>query len=277
MNYADLYFRNTDGLRLYARDYPGPHTAGDTIVCLPGLTRNSKDFADLADHLSRRYRVICPDLRGRGRSNRDPDPSRYRPDTYVADIWVLADLLKLSSFSIIGTSLGGLMAVLMAAQNAARISRIVLNDIGPDVDPRGIERIRGYVGKSLPVNSWKDAAAQTAATNGVAFPDYTDTDWQAMARNLYIQDGAVPVLDYDPAIAQGLASASAAPNLWPLFDALAHKPVLAIRGALSDLLSEATFAQMKQRLPKLRSLLVPNRGHAPTLTEPEALAAIDAF
>ena len=277
MNHADVYYRCDDGLHLYARDYAGPHEGAPAILCLPGLTRNSKDFAALAEHLRLRNRVICPDLRGRGRSERDPDPARYRPDVYIADMWTLADVLRLQSFSIIGTSLGGLIAMMMTAQTPARIDRIVINDIGPEIDPKGIARISGYVGKSAPVVTWKDAARQTAEINRVAFPDYGDADWMAMARNVYIQEGAAPVLDYDPMISRGLATGSAAPNLWPLFDALAPKPVLALRGALSDMLSAATFAQMKVRHTRLEAVVVPARGHAPALDEPEAITAIGRF
>ena len=277
MNHADVYYRCADGLRLYARDYAGPHEGAPAILCLPGLTRNSKDFVALAEHLRLRNRVICPDLRGRGRSGRDSDPARYRPDVYVADIWTLADVLRLPRFSIIGTSLGGLMAMMMAAQTPARIDRIVINDIGPEIDPKGIARISGHVGKSAPVATWKDAARQTAQINGIAFPDYGDADWMDMARNLYIQEGTAPVLDYDPMISRGLATGSAAPDLWPLFDALAPKPVLALRGALSDMLSAATFAQMKKRHTLLEGVVVTGRGHAPALNEPEAIAAIDRF
>jgi pimeloyl-ACP methyl ester carboxylesterase len=274
---ADVYYRSTDGLRLYARDYTGPRDDSPAILCLPGLTRNSKDFATLAEHLCRHYRVICPDLRGRGRSRRDPDPARYRPDIYVTDAWTLADLLRLPRFGIIGTSLGGLMAIMMTAQAPERIGRIVINDIGPEIDPRGIARISGYVGKSAPVVTWEEAARQTAKSNGIAFPDYGDADWMAMARKLYIQEGSALVLDYDPMIARGVATGSAAPNLWPLFDALACKPVLALRGALSDMLSAATLAQMAERHELLEPVVIPRRGHAPSLDEPEAIAAIDRF
>ena len=213
MRHADVFYHSTEGLRLYARDYFGPVETSPAILCLPGLTRNSKDFAALAEHLCKRFRVICPDQRGRGRSERDVEPLRYRPDVYVADMWTLCDVLRLPSVAIIGTSLGGLMAILMAAQAPERVDRIVTNDIGPEVDPKGIARIAGYVGKSAPVETWEQAARQTAQINAVAFPDYTDADWMAMATNTYIQEDAVPVLDYDPAIAHGLSSGSATPDL----------------------------------------------------------------
>lgn len=255
MDYAEIYHHSGDGLRLYSRDYPGPHANSPAILCLPGLTRNSKDFVELATHLRARHRVICPDQRGRGRSERDADPARYRPDVYVADMWSLVDLLQVQQFTVIGTSLGGLMAIMMIAQAPARIDRVVLNDIGPEIDPKGIARIASYVGKSGPVATWAEAARQTAEINGVAFPDYTSADWMDMARNVYVQEDAAPVLDYDPAISRGLASGSAAPNLWPLFGVLGQKPLLAVRGALSDLLSAATFTEMTQRLPDRKSVV----------------------
>lgn len=277
MNYIDVFYATHDGLRLYARDYPGPTIEAPTVICLPGLTRNGKDFAPLAEHLRQSYRVICPDQRGRGRSARDPDPGNYRPDVYANDMWCLADLLQLAGFCIVGTSLGGLMAILMAARSPDRVARIVLNDVGPEIDPRGIARIAGYVGKSSPVRTWTDAAEQTAATNGAAFPEYTQADWMEMARNVYIQEGETPVLDYDPLIARGVASGSAAPDLWPLFSAIGNVPMLAIRGVLSDILSEATFASMSRRLANLTAMEVPNRGHAPTLAEEAALTSIRKF
>lgn len=277
MRYADVFYHSADGLRLYARDYHGPDDASPAILCLPGLTRNSKDFAELAERLCNRWRVICPDQRGRGRSERDPDPGRYRPDVYVADMWTLCETLHLPRVTVIGTSLGGLMAILMTAQASSRIARVVINDIGPVVDPRGIARIAGYVGKSAAVATWQEAARQTAEINGIAFPDFAEEDWMSMARNIYIQDGSTPLLNYDPAIARALTTSSAPLDLWPIFGALAQIPALAIRGALSDLLSETVFAEMSTRLPNLTPIVIPGRGHAPTLSEPEALSAIDAF
>ena len=277
MNYIDVFYDTHDGLRLYARDYPGPTIEAPTIICLAGLTRNGKDFAPLAEHLRQSYRVICPDQRGRGRSARDPDPGNYRPDVYANDMRCLVDLLKLASFCIVGTSLGGLMAILMAARSPDRVARIVLNDVGPEIDPRGIARIAGYVGKSSPVRTWTDAGQQTAATNEAAFPEYTQADWMDMARNVYVQEGETPVLDYDPLIARGVASGSAAPDLWPLFSAIGKVPMLAIRGELSDILSAETFASMSVRLANLTCVEIPNRGHAPTLAEEAALTSIRKF
>jgi pimeloyl-ACP methyl ester carboxylesterase len=277
MNYVEVFYQSDDGLRLYARDYPGPKRDSPVILCLPGLTRNSKDFAALAEDLQTKYRVICPDQRGRGHSARDADAGHYRPDRYVQDMRSLLDVLGIDRMVVIGTSLGGLMAMIMMATDAGRIRAAVLNDVGPEVDPRGLARIAGYVGKTAPARDWDTATEQTAHTNGVAFPDYQVEDWQAMARDVYVQDGATPVLNYDPAIAIGVSNGTAAPNLWPLFEMAGAKPLLVIRGEISDILSVETLAEMTRRLPHIVVQNVAGRGHAPTLNEPEARAAISSF
>lgn len=277
MNYIDVFYQSNDGLRLYARDYPGPAADAAVILCLPGLTRNSKDFAALANDFQHTHRVICPDQRGRGRSARDPDASHYHPEQYARDMQVLLNVLQIPEVVVIGTSLGGLMAILLMAFEPQRIMAAVLNDVGPVVDPRGIARIATYVGKTAPARNWDEAAQQTATTNGPAFPEFETSDWHAMARDLYIQEGLIPTLDYDPAIAQGIAVGTATPNLWPLFDAVGGKPVLVIRGANSDILSAETLDEMSRRLPQLASLNIPGRGHAPTLNEAPARAAISLF
>ena len=277
MNYVDVFYQSDDGLRLYARDYPGPDNDAPVIICLPGLTRNSKDFAALAEALQHGYRIICPDQRGRGRSQRDADAAHYRPDRYVQDMRTLQDLLRIPTWTIIGTSLGGLMAMLMMACDGQRIAGVVLNDIGPVVAPQGLARIASYVGRTAPVRSWDEATQQAAVTNGLAFPNYDRQAWQAMARELYIQEGTTPVLDYDPAIAVGVVADTAALSLWPLLEAMPALPILAIRGETSDILSAETLHEMTQRLPHLTAVTVPGRGHAPTLGEPAARAAIMKF
>jgi pimeloyl-ACP methyl ester carboxylesterase len=278
-HYADTYHASAEGLRLYARDYAGPRADAPVLLCLPGLTRNSKDFDALAAHLSARYRVLCPDLRGRGRSARDPDPDRYRPDVYVGDIFGLLDALGIDRFGVIGTSLGALMALGMNAVAPQRVTRVVLNDAGPELDPRGLARTASYVGKpSAPMASWAEAAQRMAANYGAAYPDFGPADWDAYARmSCYRDVDGIIRFDYDPGIARGLANGSAAPDLWPVFDLLAGKPVLVLRGGISDLLAEATVAKMRERLPTLRAATIPGHGHAPTLDEPAARAAIDGF
>jgi len=275
--YLERYYRSDDGLALYARDYPGPAPDAPVVLCLPGLTRNSKDFAALAGRLAARYRVVCPDQRGRGRSARDPDASRYRPDRYCADMLTLLDLLGVARAHLVGTSLGGLMAVLLAATQRARVGAIVLNDVGPELDPRGIARIAGYVGRQHEPCTLAEAVARSAAINADAFPDYGPADWLAMVANTCVVEQDLVHLDYDAAIARGMADGSATPDLWPLFGGLAGAPVLALRGARSDILSAATLAAMAERLPGLEAVEVPGRGHAPMLDEPVALAALTRF
>ncbi|MCU0760032.1 MAG: alpha/beta hydrolase [Steroidobacteraceae bacterium] len=269
-----------DGLKMYCREYGAAHRAGPAVLCLPGLTRNSRDFESLARGLSDRWRVLTPDLRGRGRSDHDPNWQQYQPMTYVADVGELLQQRGESRVVVIGTSLGGLVAMLMAALNPAALAGVVLNDVGPEIDPAGIARIAGYVGRLPPVRSWEEAAAQARLVNGAALPDFTEDDWMRFARAAYRDDGAGrPVLDMDPRIGDAMREvpAGAAPDLWPLFGLLAKVPALAIRGDTSDILSAATFARMAQLKPDLRTLVVPGRGHAPTLDEPVCRSAIRAF
>lgn len=277
--YQDVFYASPDGLELYARDYPGPAEAKFAILCMPGLTRNARDFEVLAARLSPRYRVICADQRGRGRSAYDPNPQNYHPGTYVQDMVALLDHLHVGKVVLIGTSLGGLMAMILMAMLPERILGVVLNDIGPEVDQKGIERIESYAGKLPPVQSWADAEQQTRTLNAEIFPDFGDDEWRQFTRGLYREDAeGVPVLDYDPAIAGGLQTGNAVPaDLWPLVEGMKAVPVVAIRGALSDILSPETFAEMQRRLPAMTSVTVANRGHAPLLSEPAALEAIEGL
>lgn len=281
-DYSDHWYESDDGLRLYARDYPGPAGGGALpVLCMHGLSRNSADFAGLADHLAAERRVIVAEQRGRGRSAWDPTPANYTPLTYVQDMFRLLDGLGLDRVILIGTSMGGLMSFLMAAQAPARFPAMVINDIGPEIDPAGLARIQRYVGKNDPVSSWDEAVAQTREINGPAFPDYDDEEWLAFTRNLYVEEGGVPVLAYDPAIAAGMAdpedTGAVPPDLWPVFDAASEVPMLVIRGASSDILAAGCVERMRERDPDLAVVEVPRVGHAPMLTEPPALAAIDRF
>ncbi len=277
MNFVDVFYQSDDGLRLYSRDYAGPNAGAPVVLCLPGLTRNSKDFAGLAESLRATHRVLCPDQRGRGRAERDPDPTHYRPDRYARDMITLLDHLGIAETVLIGTSLGGMMAMIMMATDPARVTAVVLNDVGPVVEAHGIQRIAGYVGKTAAAKTWEEAATQIEQINGVAFPNYGRDDWLAMARNVCTERDGMIVLDYDPAIALGVAAGTAASNLWPLFDAMPPKPMLVIRGEISDILSAATQQEMVRRLPMVTAVTIPGRGHAPTLDEPESRLAIQQF
>jgi len=276
---AEYRFDTQDGLRLFSRVYAGPNAAAPVVLCLHGLMRNSRDFEDLATHLAARYRVIVPDVRGRGLSARDPNFNNYQIPTYLGDLMPLFTGLGFQRVSIVGTSMGGLMAMVLAATQPRLVARIVLNDVGPELDPPGLERIRGYAGKSAPVRSWEEAVAQVRSIYGPVWPGLSDERWQRIARLSYRENAqGVPEADADPLIAERLRDPkAAAPNLWPLWGVLVKVPILAIRGAHSDLLNAATLARMQREKPDLEVLEVANRGHPPLLDEPECLAAIDEF
>ena len=275
---AEYWFDSHDGLRLYSRVYAA---AADSpvVLCLHGLMRNSRDFGALAAQLAARYRVIVPDVRGRGFSARDPNFNNYQIPVYLQDVLRLLAGLGAARVSIIGTSMGGLMAMVLAGTQAQLVERIVLNDVGPEVDPAGLERIRGYAGKAAPVRSWPEALAQLRADYAAAWPNLSDARWEEIARLSYRANAqGVPEVDADPLIREPLKSSSAAaPDLWPLWRSLARVPMLVIRGAHSDILSVKTLARMQLEHPGLEVLTVANRGHAPLLDEPGCVAAIERF
>jgi len=276
---AEYWFDSQEGLRLFSRVYAGPSADVPVVLCLHGLMRNSRDFEYLAVHLAGRYRVVAPDVRGRGFSARDANSSHYQIPTYLADLLLLLRGLGVDRVNIIGTSMGGLMAMVLAAMQPRLVASIVLNDVGPEIDPRGLERIRGYAGKSPPVRSWDEAVAQVRSIYGAVWPGLSDERWERIARLSYRANAeGVPQADADPLVAEPLRDDKAATvNLWPLWGTLAKTPVLAIRGALSDVLSAATLARMRREKPDLAVLEVAQRGHPPLLDEPESLAAIDGF
>jgi pimeloyl-ACP methyl ester carboxylesterase len=276
--YQEIHWTSHDGLRLYSRVYESLG-AGTAVLCLHGLTRNSRDFDDLAVHLRSRYRVIVPDVRGRGHSARDPNPQNYQPGIYVQDLLALLDAVNERRVAIVGTSMGGLLAMMLGVGYRDRVRGIVLNDVGPEVDPKGLERIKGYAGRLPPTQNWDDAVAQTKFMFGEAWPDLSEERWSTLARRGFREDAAGKVqVDADPMIGEVLRAApAAAADLWPFWSALSGIPMLAIRGAHSDILSAATFARMKTENPDLKQLEAARRGHAPLLDEPECLAAIDRF
>jgi pimeloyl-ACP methyl ester carboxylesterase len=277
--HAEIHWQSHDGLRLYARVYDGPRSAAPTVLCLHGLTRNSRDFEELAPHLARRYRVIVPDLRGRGFSARDTQPQNYQPGIYVRDVLALLDVVVAPRVAVIGTSLGGMLAMMLGFSHPDRIAGMVLNDVGPEIDPVGIERIKQYAGRLPPALTWSEAEAQTRAVYGEAWPGLAPDRWTALARRGYRENTAgIVEVDADPNIGEALRAAPAATlDLWPLWKALRQVPTLAIRGDRSDILSAATFTRMKTENPDMQQLEVADRGHVPLLDEPECVEAIDAF
>lgn len=280
MDFAEHRIATPDGPAVYARDYAAPGM-GLPVLCLHGLTRNSADFEQVAPRIAALgRRVVAIDARGRGKSDNDPDATRYRPDVYVGDVLRVLDTLGLPRAVFLGTSMGGIMTMLAATIAPDRVAAAILNDIGTEVDPVGLKRIASYVGKAGPFASWDEMNAAAKASQSVAFPDKDDAFWRNFARRVARErsDGKVE-FSYDPAIANAFVAAPAGPppSMMPLFAALKKTPVLLVRGAISDLLSRETVAAMQQAKPDLDFVEVPKVGHAPILEEPEAWNALAAF
>ncbi|PTQ09902.1 alpha/beta hydrolase [Sphingomonas oleivorans] len=274
--WTDGYWWSKDGLRLHYRDYPGPSDK-PPILCLPGLTRNVRDFADVADRLAGSWRLIVVEQRGRGESAYAKDPMSYVPLTYLQDVEALIDTLGLGHFIVFGTSLGGMLAMLLSATGPGRLAGALLNDIGPVLEIAGLTRIRSYVGRSGSWPTWVHAARALAEVQGASYPEYALEDWLVMAKRLCrLTSSGKIVLDYDMKIAEPFRlPGDAAMDLWPALQSLEGVPSLLVRGALSDVLSEETASEMVRRLPLMDYLTVPAVGHAPTLDEPPCRAAID--
>ena len=280
--FAERRWTSPDGLGLYARDYAG---AGEEprlpVICLHGLTRNSKDFEGIAPRIAALgRRVLVPDVRGRGQSAWDSTPAHYNPRTYARDVLGLMDMLGIPSAVFIGTSMGGLITMTVAAMRSKVVSAVILNDVGPAIAPEGVARILSYAGKGGPIDSWDDAVAYLRSTTGIAFPDFADEDWRRLAERTFRDRDGRPEFDYDPAIAAPLRKPGKAVELlaWLLFRRLARRrPALLIRGGLSDILSADIAARMCKVAPAMQEVVVPGVGHAPTLDEPAAVDAIAQF
>jgi len=282
--FADRRWTAPDGLSLYARDYAA--ASGPTklpVIAIHGLTRNSADFGAIAPLIAQSgRRVLAIDVRGRGKSDRAPDPMTYQPPNYAHDVLALMDQAGIARAVFLGTSMGGLITMALAAIRSKVIAAAIINDVGPEVAKEGLARIAAYSGQPVETPTWAEAAAYVKQHNAVAFPHYTDAAWDAFARRVFrIGTEGSPELDYDPDIAVPIRAAGAkalVPNLWPMFGRLAKaRPVLLVRGQTSDLLSEKIAAKMRKRAPKMDYVEVPGVGHAPMLDEPEAKAAIFPF
>jgi pimeloyl-ACP methyl ester carboxylesterase len=282
--YADRTWVSDDGLRLYARDYAG--AAGEAklpIFCLHGLTRNSADFEDVAPYLTATgRRVIVPDTRGRGRSAYDPNPMNYHPWTYAGDLIKLADALGIQQAHFIGTSMGGLMTMVLATLRPTLIRSSVLNDVGPYLQAPALARIANYGGIAAgPYDTWAEATAYAKKLNGVAFPHNSDADWMAFAKRLFQQgaDGKIR-LAYDPAIFDIFKTVGANAPAFDMsvqYSALAAgRKITLVRGAISELLASSDADRMQALSGNFTRVEIADIGHAPMLSEPDAKAAIEA-
>jgi pimeloyl-ACP methyl ester carboxylesterase len=273
-----------DGLKLHVRSYGSRIAPGLAVVCLPGLARSSADFhvlaTALADDAEPRRHVVAMDYRGRGRSEYDRNAENYNLAVELSDVIAVLTALGIAPAVFIGTSRGGILAMLLAAVRPSAIAGVVLNDIGPVIDTRGLMRIKSYVGKLPQPKSFEDAAEMLRRLFAAQFPKLSSDDWRDFARRSFVEQDGRLVADYDVKLVQTLASIDSArplPALWQQFDALAQVPVMVIRGANSDVLSAATVASMCARRHDIETVEVPDQGHAPLLVEDEIIRRIGAF
>jgi pimeloyl-ACP methyl ester carboxylesterase len=282
--WRDIFYTSFDDLKLYARHYPAPDEKLRSVVCLPGLTRNARDFHYLASYLSRHSEkprnVYCLDYRGRGRSQYDRNWRNYIPYIELIDTLDFLAIRGLHRVTVVGTSRGGLIAMLMATVRPTAMGAVVLNDIGPVIETRGLARIVGYVGRMPVPKTWPEAVMLLREMNERAFPDLDEAQWEELAQALFDERKGRPALAYDRRLARAFGTidlSQTIPDLWPQFVALGQVPAFVIRGANSDVLSAETLKAMITRHPNLRALTVPDEGHAPLLKEPKTVEAIGAF
>ena len=282
--FREAIYSSSDGLKLSARDYGNPLSPWLPVVCLAGFTRDSRDFHELAIHLSthrhRPRRVVAFDYRGRGRSQWAESAESYNLLTEMNDVLDGMAALNIPRAVIVGTSRGGLIGMLMGLARPATVAGLVLNDVGPVIEARGLARIKTYVGRMPRPDDWADAAHLLSRVHGAGFPTWRDVDWDYYARLTFDDDGAGPVSAYDPKLAQtfdDLELDQPLPTMWDEFRALRAIPILVIRGENSDLLSAETVTRMSEEHPRLDSVTVAGEGHAPLLRYGQLLARISAF
>lgn len=283
--FEDIYYTSRDGLRLHARCYPaqaGGSGRTRPVLCLAGLTRNGRDFHDLAVALSQRAggsrAVYTLDYRGRGLSDFDPDWRNYTLGVEMLDVIDFMTLTGLHDAALIGTSRGGLITMLLAAARPTAIGAAVLNDIGPVIEHEGLARITSYVGRMpLPI-SWSDAARMMREISRRQFPEVSDAVWEEAARQWYNDKNGKPAPGYDPNLGKALSVLDGPiPALWPQFEALKRVPLMVVRGENSDILTAATVDEMRRRHPATATITVANQGHAPLLKDAASIEAIRHF
>ncbi|MBV9754581.1 MAG: alpha/beta hydrolase [Hyphomicrobiales bacterium] len=282
--FRSVFISAADGLRLHARDYGERFWATTPVICLPGLARTSADFHELAVRLSTDSqaprRVVACDMRGRGRSEYDPKPANYDVAIEAADILSVMAAVGVVKAAFIGASRGGLQIMALAAMRPTVIAGTVLVDIGPVIEGKGLARIKGYVGKLPSVPNLSEATAMLKRLAGAQFPAWSDAQWNRMAERSFRQSSSGLLPDYDPELASTLGAIDLEvplPTLWPFFKALAHAPLLAIRGGNSDILSAATLAEMARRHPDCETLTIEGEGHVPDVGAPLLAGRIAEF
>jgi len=284
-DYTDTYYTSRDGLRLHAREYGDRLSPWLPVVCLPGLTRTARDFHALAEHLAehkqRPRRVVAFDYRGRGLSAWDRDGAGYTIATETNDILDGMAAIGIQRAIVAGTSRGGIIGMLMALIRPATVAALILNDVGPELEARGLARIRTYVGQTPSPDNWADAVAIQRRLHGGQFTRFGDADWEAFTRLTYAEENGKPVADYDgkglAATFAGMEADQPAATLWEEFKALKDLPMLAIHGSNSDLLTPAILKKMRAVHPWLEVVEVAGEGHPPQLTTPAVLGKVAAF
>ena len=282
-NWRDAHYTARDGLRLYARHYPAPGSRLRPVVCLAGLTRNSRDFHDVASAMSSSAQpnprhVYALDYRGRGRSAYDPDWRNYQVLNELLDVLDFMTLAGLADAAVIGTSRGGILAMIMAAIRPGNMGAVVLNDIGPLIEREGLLRIISYVGRVPLPATWQEAAELARSMNQRQFPAIADTMWESIARQWYTDEDGRPVHGYDQSLNKTASILDGSlPELWPQFRALSRIPAMVLRGETSDILSAATAGRMQREHPDLTLLTVAGQGHAPLLRDQASILAILDF
>jgi pimeloyl-ACP methyl ester carboxylesterase len=283
-NWTEIYYTSHDGLKLGARRYGQPNPYTRPAVCLAGLTRNSRDFHTLATFLASDKEtpreVYTLDYRGRGMSDHDDNWRNYSPYIELLDTLDFMATVGLHDAAIIGTSRGGIIAMLMAVVRPGMMGAAVMNDIGPAIDTAGLARIMGYVGKVPHPSTWDEAVDLVRQINERFFTEMSDEDWERLARQSFEDDGRAPVPSYDRRIARALSEIDISkriPDMWPYFDAMKRIDVLVLRGENSDLLSAATFEEMKRRHPRMTGVTIPAQGHPPLLFDRFSIGEISRF
>lgn len=273
------YYESEDGLKLSFIDVGSSNSNKIPVLCLHALSRNAKDFLSLAERHCKSRRFLCPDFRGRGSSQYDPSYQNYHPDTYVADAFRLLETEGINKVILIGSSLGGLVAMVMAAQQPHKIAGIVLNDIGPEPFKAGYDRVKDYIGRLPLVKNWQEAMVQVRGVYGKVLPDLSGQEWEEFCSRTYNLDNeGVPTLAMDSAVGDAFRELGDYPDgLWDEYKRIKEIPMLVIRGALSDFLPIRVLKKMALLKPDLSQIEVPRRGHIPLMTEPSAMAAIDLF